>query len=134
MSNKYLNLEAFRKLLSAINERVEISNQESLSNLQAVADCIITCSNYIQSVIQFEIITGTASVLYDAGQATEIYQREDMARHNAHEAAIIHVRLLNRICDAYGVERVYVGDVSNRIQVADFCGELTNTVFQNRKI
>ena len=133
MPNKYLNQEAFQELVSVIKERVVKSDQESLSDLQAVVDCVNACGNYVQAVIRFEAQISSASALCDVTQAAEIYQAEDLARHNAHEAAIIHVRVLNRLCDAYNVERIYIGDISNRFQVADFCGELTNTVFQNRK-
>lgn len=121
-------------MVSVIKERVIKSDQESLSDLQAVVDCVNTCGNYVQAVIQFEVQISSASALCDVTQAAEIYQVEDLARRNAHEAAIIHVRVLNRLCDAYCVERNYLGDISNRFQVADFCGELTNTVFQNRKL
>lgn len=107
MDKKYLNQEAFQELVSVIKERGVKSDQESLSDLQAVADCVHACGNYVQAVIRFEVQIYSASVLCDATQAAEIYQAEDLARHNAHEAASVHVRALNRMCDTYCVKSFF---------------------------
>lgn len=52
----------------------------------------------------------------------------DSARRSAHESAIASITMLNRICDAYGIERITDIDTTDRYQVADFvrryCAEI----------
>ena len=58
--------------------------------------------------------------------------RYDTQRRRAHEAAIASANMLNRISNMYGCQTIYKGS-SDRLEVADFCLEVTVALFQNRR-
>ena len=53
-------------------------------------------------------------------------------RHDAHEAAIENVCLVNRVAELYGAGPLFTGDDQNRPEVADFALDVVVQIFQNR--
>ena len=58
--------------------------------------------------------------------------RYDRTRHDAHEAAIANVRLVNRLAELYSVGPLFTGNDQNRLEVADFALDVVVQIFQNR--
>lgn len=52
--------------------------------------------------------------------------------HNAHEAVIANVTMLNKMAEELGIEPVFDGDIKDRNAVGDFCGALVFEYFDNR--
>ncbi len=57
---------------------------------------------------------------------------EKMKTSTDSEAAIVNVRLVNRLAQLYGVAPLFTGDDKERLQVADFCLDVVVQIFQNR--
>jgi hypothetical protein len=57
----------------------------------------------------------------------------DRDRSTHHNAAIASAGAINRIAALYGVGKIYGGDPEKRREVAQFCMELTETLFRNRR-
>ena len=70
--------------------------------------------------------------LFEGDEYREMVSRYDRNRHNAHEDAIANVRLVNRLATMYDSEPLFTGDDQERLQVADFCLDVTVQIFQNR--
>ena len=82
---------------------------------------------------------GETNLLLQAGtldgqEYRDAVSQYDGDRHSAHERAISNVKLLNRLADREELSPVFTGDETQRHQVADFCLELDQYLFQNRRM
>ena len=71
-------------------------------------------------------------LLYQDEQVPERIHELDQGRRNRHDALISGVKILNRLCDLYGVERVFQGDTGDRWDVANFAGDAVQAIFSGR--
>lgn len=97
-------------------------------DLEVIRDAVGDCLNYVRTVCEGENLLNT---LAEADRAT--VGDYDSKRHNAHENAISSVSMLNRLAQRYGVSAVFLGDIADRHQVADFCLEAVEWLFNNRR-
>ncbi len=54
--------------------------------------------------------------------------------NSAHEKAIGDAKLVNRLAAREGLPPIFTGDETQRHQIADFCLELDQYLFQNRRM
>lgn len=97
-------------------------------NMEALVD-------YVKSVYMLEVSLTVARVRLgeDSREFAEHVAELDRKRRVCHEAAIASVSALNRMCDFFKVARVFDGDIDNRYEVADFCGNMVDEVFKSRE-
>ena len=96
--------------------------------LEIIREAGQDCLQYVQTVCQGENLLNTVD-----GYDREMVGDYDQKRHSAHEKAIGSVTLLNRIASSQGIDPVFTGDAADRHQVADFCIELTEWLFRDRR-
>lgn len=83
-------------------------------------------------IVSIVIPSSVSNISNGAFGYREMITRYDRRRHDAHEEAIANVRLVNRLAEMYGVAQLFTGDDQERLQVADFCLDVTVQIFQNR--
>ncbi len=102
-------------------------------DLDVIKEAMESFCEYVRVVDDTEVAIRMASFRlegYDLRQAIENY---DKSRRLAHNSAIVNARMINRIAALYAVDAIFTGDYDDRLQVADFCLEVTNALFVNRR-
>ena len=122
MAMAFFNPEAYELLL----QRVRATQMKD--DLEIVRDTSNDCLKYVWTVYEGENRLNTAD------RPDQIMVGDyDSKRHNAHENAISSVAVMNRLAGQYAITAAFTGDLKDRHQVADFCLELVNWLFQNRR-
>ena len=117
----YFCHETYKALL----QKVRAANPEDLETIREAAEY---CLQYVYTVCRGENRLNTL-----AENDREIINDYDQTRHHAHENAILYTNILNRLAAQHGIAPVYTGDTANRHQVADFCLELADWLFRERR-
>lgn len=126
---RYFDHEAYVKLA----EKMKASSEpEAAEDLEALNDAITSFRDYVNRVDAGEQQIRLAAVRFEGEEYREMVTQYDRRRHEQHEAAIINVRLVNRLAQLYGVSPLFNGDDNERLQVADFCLDVVVQIFQNR--
>ena len=131
MDKPFLNYESYTSLVEAIASG---KNPNAERHAQLITKAVAAFNGYVT-----EVCASTNKIkfayLYDEGEALrEAVQNADAQRSSAHNSAIAMVTPLNRLAALYGLPDIFVGDVSDRIQVAGFCMEMTGEIFRHRKL
>ena len=125
----YFDHAEYLKMFDIIsNDNGEFAKED----LEAVDDALTQCRNYVNVVDTTEQQIMLAGVRFEGEQFREMVTRYDTQRRHAHEAAIASANMLNRISNMYGCQTIYKGS-EDRLEVADFCLEVTVALFQNRR-
>ena len=90
--------------------------------------------SYVHTVVKNETKFLLQSGNLEGQEYRDAIAQYDGNRHSAHERAISDVMLLNRLAAREGLPPIFTGDDTQRHQVADFCLELDQYFFQNRRI
>lgn len=129
MGMHFFNHDAYIELA----ERIKTSGSpDAAEDLEALNDAMTSFREYVNKVDAGEQQILLAAVRFEGDEYREMISRYDRNRHNAHEDAIANVRLVNRLATMYDVEPLFTGDDQERLQVADFCLDVTVQLFQNR--
>ena len=121
----YYDENAFGRLISFVSDP-ELA--------EAVIDAVNSCAEYVAGVVDMEIKTTLAAKRYEGNDYQEAVMIYDADRSRKHNAAIANIKMMNRIAEAAGMSPIYTGDPDNRIQIAEFCIELTTDMFMNRRL
>ncbi len=114
-------------------EKIKSSDSpDAAEDLEALDDALTSFREYVNKVDAGEQQILLATVRFEGDEYREMVSRYDRNRHNAHEDAIANVRLVNRLATMYDSELLFTGDDQERLQVADFCLDVTVQLFQNR--
>ena len=128
----FFDADHYEGLKNTMLSKAASGDAEAAEDLQLLASMEGSFTNYVSAVNEFEIKTAISRAVDRGEDYQTLYAQQDLARHNAHEAAIVKVKMLNRLAKAYGIEAVFTGDETNRYQIGDFCGALTLYVFSHR--
>jgi len=128
---KYLNYDNYCTLISKIGQ---CKSEDAADD----ADFLFKATKSFLKYVDEVVISETGIKLIDSeGDSAEIraqIEAYDYSRHIAHEAAIANTAILNKICAAYGVGPVFLGDITKRLEVAVFCIELIEQIYLSRRI
>lgn len=102
-------------------------------DLEIIQDAVESFTSYVKDVDIGEQQIKFAYATLDGDELRQRVTAVDARRRRCHEEAIINAKLLNRLAEIYEVSAVFTGDFNDRLQVADFCLELTVTIFENRR-
>lgn len=121
------------RLIGLLEKIHELPVEEAGFLYDAVKMTMQHCADYVSSVVNMEVGVSIARFRSnDTREYQETVMSLDSSRHNAHEAAIAGVNMMNRICDTLGAERVYDGP-DDRTAIGDFCGHIVNELFEGRE-
>ena len=90
--------------------------------------------NYVNTVVDGEMKLLLQGSSLDGQEYRDAITQYDGDRHSAHEKAIGDAKLVNRLAAREGLPPIFTGDDTQRHQVADFCLELDQYFFQNRRM
>ena len=131
MDNNYLNETALKELIRLLS----FSNDPyAHDDLSIVKDAMESFHNYVSTVIKGETRLLLQGSDLDGQEYRDAITQYDGDRHSAHEKAISDVKLLNRLSSRNGLSLVFTGDDTQRHQLADFCLELDQYLFRNRRM
>ena len=131
MDMELINANALKELI----RRISASNApDAREDLDIIAKAMESFHEYVNTVVKGE----TKLLLQGGGlegqEYRDVISQYDSHRHGVHEKAICDVKLINRLASREGLPSVFTGDDTQRHQVADFCLELDQYLFQNRRM
>ena len=129
MGMHFFNHDAYIELADKIKAS---GSPDAADDLEALNDAMTSFREYVNRVDAGEQQILLAAVRFEGDENRDMVSRYDRNRHNAHEDAIANVRLVNRLATMYDSEPLFTGDDQERLQVADFCLDVTVQLFQNR--
>ncbi|MBR1710995.1 MAG: DUF3232 domain-containing protein [Clostridia bacterium] len=130
MKNQLFNEDSYLRLIKILKSSADPDARDDLSLVQ---DILISFHRYVDAVVRGE--QGLSAIDNSDGTVwRDAVSQYDQSRHSAHELAIQNARLINRLADNYKVDPVYLGDLDQRHQVADFCLEADQFFFRNRRM
>lgn len=113
------------------NEAFEAINAlEDNFIIEAISDAVKSFVSYVNTVDQTENLINIASVRYEGEEYREKITQYDRMRRDRHEEALANVSMLNRIATMYNISNVFLGDVGDRYEVADFCLDVVEYINQ----
>ena len=131
MEKQFLNESALKDLI----RRLSTSNDpDDRDDFDIVTKAMESFHSYVDTVVKGETNLLLQAGSLDGQEYRDAVSQYDGDRHSAHERAISDVKLLNRLADREELSPVFTGDETQRHQVADFCLELDQYLFQNRRM
>ena len=131
MDKKYLNEAALKDLIRRFSTSNDPYAQE---DLDTVEKAMLAFHNYVNTVVDGEMKLLIQGSSLDGQEYRDAITQYDGDRHSAHEKAIGDAKLVNRLAAREGLPPIFTGDDTQRHQVADFCLELDQYLFQNRRM
>lgn len=102
-------------------------------DIEIIQDAVDSFTSYVKDVDIGEQQIKFAYATLDGDELRQRVTAVDARRRRSHEAAISNAKLLNRLAEIYQVSAVFTGNFSDRLQVADFCLDITVELFENRR-
>lgn len=134
MTNLF-NYDNYKALTDAMAAAKAAGSEDALDDLKYLESAMQSFYNYVHTVDMTETNVQLCAVLYEGDDFRSRVEAADRSRRIAHEAAISNVNWLNNIsCKGYNTGIIFSGDSSDRLQVADFCLDVTAKVFTERRI
>ena len=131
MDKKYLNESALKDLI----RRLSTSNDpDDRDDFDIVAKAMEAFHHYVDTVVTGETKLLLQGSSLEGQEYRDAITQYDGDRHSAHEKAIGDAKLVNRLAAREGLPPIFTGDDTQRHQVADFCLELDQYLFQNRRM
>ena len=123
----------YKALMRAVSAEAAAGSEEAREDLEFLEGHQRNFLGYVHAVGLSEIGINAAEVLLEGETLRARVSELDGARTAAHNAAIASAGAINRIAAAYGVGPVYLGDLTRRREVAQFCLEFTELIFRERR-
>lgn len=101
--------------------------------LEYIEDTIKVCCDYVKAVDMMETQIITARMRMEQDRYQQFIVNIDQHRRALHNDAISSVQFLNRVAKNNNIGVIFKGSNEDRYQVADFCLEVVQTIFRNRK-
>lgn len=130
------NFEGYEKLILAIGEKLKLKpdDENALTEMDIVSRAVKACVEYVSNVDNGENAIRTAYFRHEGEDLRSVIEGIDKSRRIAHENAIACVSMLNRVATLFNhMDVIFIGDINDRLQVADFCLEVTVKLFNERK-
>ncbi|MEQ6359529.1 DUF3232 domain-containing protein [Thermoanaerobacter thermohydrosulfuricus] len=123
--------EKFNVLVQRIKDEAGTYWKE---DLESVEDSIKQCGRYIKTVNDMESAITSARFRMEPEDYREYIMNLDRSRKIEHDALIVSVRVLNRLCSMYRVDPIFIGDLENRIEIAEFAKAVVDEMFETRQM
>ena len=131
MDKKYLNEAALKDLIRRLSTSNDPDDRE---DFDIVAKAMEAFHRYVDTVVTGETKLLLQGSSLDSQEYRDAITQYDGDQHSAHEKAIGDAKLVNRLAAREGLPPIFTGDETQRHQIADFCLELDQYLFQNRRM
>lgn len=132
-------LEKQATLLKAMKEQnyTHYFDGDKDDALDTIGDAMTSFVEYQNSVINMAIMQPMLYARYEGDDLRDRVMNLDTTRRMKHESAIANAKMLNRICDAYGLEPfvpIPDGPIEDqRAAVAAFAGTFCNEIYDEKR-
>lgn len=136
MEKKLFSFENYLALIDAIKATKAAGSKQDRDidrDTAMINRAIRSFTEYVKNVDDGENHIRVAAAHCERDEFLVVVEATDKLRHGCHEAAISHAAILNRVASFYGVGDIFLGSQKDRYEVADFCLDVTTTLFQNRE-
>lgn len=110
-----------------------VSKLPNADGIMLVRDMITNCGTYVQKVVALE-----AQIITRLADNPEEYRQRiaemDKQRSVSHNALISSVKIVNRLCRSVDMPPLFLGNIDNRVDVAEFAADLVKEIFQSRRL
>lgn len=130
---KFFDRAAYDKLIAVLAEKEKAGDERADKMFGGLKRGLKNCHEYVTTVDMTETQIHCAYARTSGEALRDIITAVDRLRHTSHEACIASVSLINNIAMACGTDPVFIGDVEDRLQVADFCLDVTVQLFETRR-
>ena len=110
-----------------------ISDKATGDDLELIEEIVKNCAEYVKDVDVGEAQIKRFYATLEGEELRERVAAVDQRRRIRHNEAITSCKMLNRLASVYNTDNVFTGDDTDRLQIADFCLDVTVTIFQNRR-
>ena len=122
---RFFDMSAFQMLSSRASEEPD--------DLEIIKDAVDSFTGYVKDVDVGEQQIKLAYATLDGDELRQRVTAVDARRRRNHEKAISNARMLNRLAEIYKVSAIFTGDFNDRLQVADFCLDISVEIFESRQ-
>lgn len=119
-----------RAVLEELAEKLKIRDELDLA--KDVENFIDACGEYVQRVNKMEAASIVAPNYLELKDYRIYKNALDENRRSAHENLINNLKLLNHYSDMCGMERIFQGDMNNRVEIGDFAHVIVKELFETR--
>lgn len=131
INNKnYFDYEQYDLLVRNVAATAKTGDADAEMDIQDIKRVMDSFCNYVNTVDMTEMRIHIAYARLEGNELRDAIQLYDTSRRNAHESAIASASAINRYARFYGAGKIFLGDSSDRYQVADFCLEVAVKLFQ----
>ena len=131
METRFLDESSLKELIRRLSAG---SGPDAREDLDIVAEAMEAFHKYVNAVVVGETNLLFQGNTLEGREYRDAVSRYDGTRHSAHEKAINDAKLINRLAAREGLSPVFTGDDTQRHQIADFCLELDQYLFRNRRM
>ena len=131
MDMQFFDESALKALICRFSTSSDPYAREDLDTVEKAMEAF---HNYINTVVDGEMKLLMQGSSLEGQEYRDVVISYDGDRHSAHEKAIGDAKLVNRLAAREGLPPIFTGDETQRHQIADFCLELDQYLFQNRRM
>ena len=108
--------EKLNDLMQAINSN---GGSDAADDLKTLKDMCDSLRAYVDSVVAMESAIMVQRFRLDAAEYRELIERLDRGRRIEHDAALVSIRVTNRIAELYGQPHIFDCGGMDRTAIAD---------------
>lgn len=132
-NKKLFCLENYVKLAEALGAAAKTGDYDAQQDSRDFARACESFHEYVLNVDMSETQIRLAYARFEGAELRDRVSHYDSMRRAYHERAIANTSLVNNMARFYGIEKIFLGDNADRYEVADFCLQITNEIFLNRR-
>lgn len=130
---KLFSFENYEKLSAALGAAAKTGDYDAQQDSRDFAKACESWHEYVLNVDMSETQIRLAYARYEGAELRDRVSHYDSMRRAYHERAIANTSLVNNMAKFYGIGKIFLGDSADRYDVADFCLQITNEIFQKRR-
>jgi len=134
VNNRFFDFEQYKNLLENVGKAAKAGDEDAAGDIKDITKAFDSFHNYVMVVDSTETAIRVAMARLEGQDMRDAVERYDSNRRYAHNAAIASTSLVNNLAKFYGCGAVFLGDKADRYQVADFCLEVTDKLFSERRL
>lgn len=132
-ARKLFCFENYVKLTEALGAAAKTGDYDAEQDSRDFAKAFESFHEYVLNVDMSETQIRLAYARFEGAELRERVAHYDSMRRAYHERAIANTSLVNNMARFYGIGKIFIGDSTDRYDVADFCLQVTNEIFLKRR-
>lgn len=130
---KFFKYEFYQVAVSKLNETAATGDADAIEDVKSLEHFVNGCCSYVKQVDEMESALKLSRFYLDGEAYRDKIASLDRTRRAIHDGVIAELRMMERLLALYDLKPFFAGNVDDRYEVADFCGEVSNTLFVNRQ-